>query len=114
MADNFNNQYLIKNGQIVKDKKINEYICYFFDYLSEENIDSISRILKKFENYKLFDLHTAATLHKHLGMSLVKTNQLEDGLSELIIAFEILEKFLNLIHISGSSLCQAFMLYCLS
>jgi tetratricopeptide (TPR) repeat protein len=61
--------------------------------LYEENIKSIRTILEKFEGYKLFDLHTASILHKHLGISLVKTDQLEDGLAELITAFEILEKF---------------------
>ncbi len=61
--------------------------------LYEENIKSISSILDKFDNYRLFDLHTASILHKHLGMSLVKTNQINEGLTELVIAYEILEKF---------------------
>ena len=61
--------------------------------LHEENIKSIRNILDKYENYRLFDLHTAAILHKHLGVSLVKTDQLEEGLSELIEAYEILSNF---------------------
>jgi tetratricopeptide (TPR) repeat protein len=59
----------------------------------EENIKSIRKVLDKFESYKLFDLHTAAILHKHLGISLVKTNQINEGLQELEVAFEILDKF---------------------
>jgi len=59
----------------------------------EDNIKDISKFLKLFEGYQLFDLHTAAILYKHLGVALVKTDQIEDGLAELIRAYEILDKF---------------------
>ncbi len=65
--------------------------------MHEENIKSIERILKKLENYKFMDLYTIAILHKHLGISLVKTDQISEGLEQLIKAYEILENFKNVI-----------------
>ena len=63
--------------------------------LYEENVESIRIILEKLKNYTLFDLHTVAILHKHLGISLVKTDQTEEGLSELETSYEILTNFKN-------------------
>ncbi len=65
--------------------------------LHGDNIKSIKRVLKKLENYKLMDLHTLSTLYKHLGISLVKTDQLKEGLEELIKAYQTLENFKSVV-----------------
>ena len=49
MSHNFNNQNRKKHGEIIGDKKINEYICYFFEYVCKGNQQ---RLKRKFRNLK--------------------------------------------------------------
>jgi tetratricopeptide (TPR) repeat protein len=85
-SQNISSQFLTLKRVIQKQAFLGFY---------EENIEKIRTILEKFENYVLFDLYTKSIFHKQLGISLINTNRLDEGLSELIQAYEILEKFKN-------------------
>ncbi len=86
-----------KSEDVASQVKLLKRIIQKQDLLGmyEENVVSIRTILELLENYTLFDLHTVALLHKHLGISLVKTDQAEEGLSELEAAYNILTGFKN-------------------
>jgi tetratricopeptide (TPR) repeat protein len=62
---------------------------------NKENIERLREVIHKFDNFALIDLYTKARFHKLLGISLIEVNQLNEGLSELIKAYEILDKFKN-------------------
>jgi tetratricopeptide (TPR) repeat protein len=59
----------------------------------EDCVEKISTFLNEINDYALIDLYTKSSFHHLLGISLIKTNNKKEGLSELITAYEILDKF---------------------
>jgi len=62
MSHNFNNQNRKKHGDIIGDKKINEYICYFLEYVCEENQQRLKRKFRKLESESNQIMHTLREL----------------------------------------------------